>query len=515
MKRPQLISQGSLNRILTGADEAWARGDFQQCLDLLERASRLNPSNFNILLRLGQAYGFRYDRAAAERCFDKAIRVAPNKADVMATAGRLSADVNSSEMAGRYLEGAVQQKDATSETFAKLAEFYERLHRLEDAAKMVERALHLDAACPLAWFIRAKLDRQAGRLDEAALALRPSLLSTDRDTRVRGCYELGAVFDRQGRYDEAMTAFHEAKALLQPDAPPRFTELQFIIHHLNQMQNEISAGTLERWTDSGREFLQPFHRLALLSGHARSGTTLLEQVLDSHPSIVSAEETKHFNEEAYSPLRRSLPPDAPMLSGLEVAQPDALRRSRINYFRSMELHLDSPIGDRLLIDKNPGIHYFIPAFIRIFPETKFLIALRDPRDVVLSCFMQSYLPLSTANVTYLNLESTVERYTRVMGMWQTLKPLIKNPWLEVRYEDMVEDLESVARKTLEFLGVPWDDRVLGFDEHARKKMVRTPTYSDVTQKIYKRARGRWRNYQKYLEPHLEALAPFARAFGYE
>jgi hypothetical protein len=102
-----------------------------------------------------------------------------------------------------------------------------------------------------------------------------------------------------------------------------------------------------------------------------------------------------------------------------------------------------------------------------------------------------------------------------MGIWRTLAPLIKNPCLEVRYEDMVDDLESVAHKTLDFLGVPWDARVLGFDEHARQKVVRSPTYADVTKPIYKGAVGRWRNYQKYLEPHLEKLEPYVKAFGYE
>ena len=118
-------------------------------------------------------------------------------------------------------------------------------------------------------------------------------------------------------------------------------------------------------------------------------------------------------------------------------------------------------------------------------------------------------------MTFLNLEGTVENYTRTMGIWRTLKPLIKNPCLEVRYEDMVDDLESVARRTLDFLGVPWDPRVLAFYEHARKKAVHSPTYADVTQPVYKRAVGRWRNYQKYLEPHLEKLEPFIKAFGYE
>jgi hypothetical protein len=178
------------------------------------------------------------------------------------------------------------------------------------------------------------------------------------------------------------------------------------------------------------------------------------------------------------------------------------------------LLLGQPIGDRLLIDKNPSLTFLIPPFIRIFPETKLLIALRDPRDVVLSCFMQ---PIRTGqgSAAYLRIQSTVEEYAAMMSLWQTLRPMLEGRYLEVRYEDMVEDLESVARRTLEFLGVPWDARVLGFDEHARQKVVRSPTYADVTQPVYKRAVGRWRNYQKYLEPQLAKLEPFVKAFGYE
>jgi hypothetical protein len=161
------------------------------------------------------------------------------------------------------------------------------------------------------------------------------------------------------------------------------------------------------------------------------------------------------------------------------------------------------INCQLLIDKNPNNQVLIPAFVRIFPEIKLLVAIRDPRDVVLSCFMQPHWPTSTGNVTFLSLEGTVETYTLVMGIWRTLQPLMKTPWLEV------------ARKTLDFLGVAWDARVLAFDEHARQKLVRSPTYADVTQKVYRRARGRWRNYQKYLEPHLPKLEPLIKAFGYE
>jgi tetratricopeptide (TPR) repeat protein len=416
-------------------------------------------------------------------------------------------------MVENYFRRAVEHKDATADIIARLAEVYERLHRMEDAAAMVERALQSDNACPLARLTQAKLHRQAGRLAEAEEALRPILTAADREMRVRGFYELGGILDRQGRYDEAMTAFLEAKALLSPDAPPLLAPLQSMVRNLKEMETNVSAEQLQRWFDFGRE-LQPPHRLAFLGGHPRSGTTLLEQVLDSHPDIVSAEETRIFYYKAYGFLTRSLPKGTTILAGLEAAQTETLRQARKRYFRSMALHLGNPVGHRLLIDKNPAFQELILGFVRFFPEIKLIVALRDPRDVVLSCFMQAYLPLNMSGATCLNLEGTVETYTRVMGMWLKLRPLIKNPFLEVRYEDMVEDLESVARKTLDFLGLPWNARVLAFDEHARQKAMRSPTYADVTKPVYNRAVGRWRNYQKYLEPHLEKLKPLVKAFGY-
>ena len=255
--------------------------------------------------------------------------------------------------------------------------------------------------------------------------------------------------------------------------------------------------------------------MALLAGHARSGTTLLEQVLDAHPNILSADETEIFKQDAYSLIQQSLTRGTNMLAGLDAASAQTLRQAQERYFQTMSRCVGRPLEQRLLIDKNPNLQSLVPAFVRFFPEARLLVALRDPRDVCLSCFMLCYYPLNAMTCAYLSLGVTAAAYSRVMGVWQTLKPLLKNPWLEVRYEDMVENLESVARQTLDFLGVSWDERVLGFTEHARKKLVRSPTYADVAQPVYQRARGRWRNYQKYLEPHLAILEPFVKAFGYE
>jgi len=502
--------------MLQAAATAWNSKKFQEGIEIMERASRLDPANVGILLDLGRWQGLRYNYSAADQCFEKAARIAPNKAEALAIAGMNSRDFSNFEMAERYYLRALEQKNVAPRIFAWLAELYERLRRLDEAAGMVERALHLNSNCAPALLVKARLERQAGgRLEEAERLIRSFVTNSNADAwiQAQACYELGMILDRQGKYDDAIAAFAQAKAIMHPQMERVIVELQIVRRRIKDMQANLSADLTKRWLDNAPALLPP-RRLTLLGGHPRSGTTLLEQVLDSHPDIISMEETEVFHDDAYMPLVNRMPEGTPILSILEPAPADALQRSRANYFRSAELLLGQPIGDRLLIDKNPSLTFLIPPFIRIFPETKLLIALRDPRDVVLSCFMQ---PIRTGqgSAAYLRIQSTVEEYAAMMSLWQTLRPMLEGRYLEVRYEDMVEDLESVARRTLEFLGVPWDARVLGFDEHARQKVVRSPTYADVTQPVYKRAVGRWRNYQKYLEPQLAKLEPFVKAFGYE
>jgi hypothetical protein len=123
--------------------------------------------------------------------------------------------------------------------------------------------------------------------------------------------------------------------------------------------------------------------------------------------------------------------------------------------------------------------------------------------------------LGQVSSIFLTLEGAVLEYASVMGLWKAVAPCLEQGFLEVRYEDMVADLEGTARRALDFLGVSWDERVLRFDEHARAKLVRSPTYAAVAKPISKGAVGRWRHYQKHLEPWLETLAPFVKAFGYE
>ncbi|MGH7968300.1 MAG: hypothetical protein ACREIC_06175, partial [Limisphaerales bacterium] len=115
----------------------------------------------------------------------------------------------------------------------------------------------------------------------------------------------------------------------------------------------------------------------------------------------------------------------------------------------------------------------------------------------------------------LTLGETVNQYANVMDFWRAMLPRLGAQALTVRYEQMVDDLPGVARSVLGLLGLAFEENVLKFYEHARGKRVNSPSSAEVRKPLYRTAAGRWRNYQKYLEPYLPGLEPFLKEFKYE
>jgi hypothetical protein len=254
--------------------------------------------------------------------------------------------------------------------------------------------------------------------------------------------------------------------------------------------------------------------MAVLAGFPRTGTTLLEQVLDSHPGLVSSDEREAFGRDIFPAMWLTDKTPLPTAEALDAIPAERLANQRARYLNYMAAALNEPIANRVHLDKNPTMTLMLPGMLRLFPETKLLIALRDPRDVVISCFMQ-YLPLNTNSVCFLTLERTARRYAHDLGIWLKFRKILTTPWLEIRYEDCVADLEREARRTLEFLGLPWDPAVLDYRERLKTKAVSSPTYEAVSKPLYTTAIGRWKHYRKFLEPCLPILQPLVEAFGYE
>jgi hypothetical protein len=168
---------------------------------------------------------------------------------------------------------------------------------------------------------------------------------------------------------------------------------------------------------------------------------------------------------------------------------------------------------KILLDKNPSPTAALHLWLRVFPELKVIIALRDPRDVVISCYFQS-LMLTPTNANFLSLERTVKHYSDLMDVWLRLRELGGFDWIESRYEDLVENTEAEGRKVTEFCGLAWDSTQAAFYEAARKKVLFAPTFTDVAQPVHKRAVGRWHHYADALAPLQQSLALYCREFRY-
>ncbi len=495
------------------AAEAWKRQDYQKTIELLTRASEQQPANSKILLNLGEAYGLRFNYQEAERWFEKAVIVASNKVETLAEAGRRCQRFGQPGMANRYFTRAAEIPEVRASVLVALAEFEESKSRPEAALAFLERALNVETGCPRALLVRARLHRAAGELEAGETLLRSMLPRAVSETSIAAWYELGTILDRQGNYDQAMEAFLQAKARLHSTSAEHVAELEKLRADIQKVEASVSASTLKRWLAGGAE-LQPARRFALLCGHPRSGTTLLEHVLDAHPETVATDETSLLLGEAYPILKGGFPETASTVEVLESVSPSALQQSRADYFRFAELFSGETIGNRLLIDKNPAMDVHIPIVARIFPEAMFLVAIRDPRDVCLSCFMLP-MPPGRMSALYLSLEGIASQYTWIMGISRAIRSRLPSPQMEVRYEDVVANLEGVSRRLFDFLNLKWDPVVLRFDDHAKTKLLRSAIDDAVAKPIFKSSVGRWRHYQKYLAPCLRQLEPFIKAFHYD
>ena len=508
----------ALDARIDKAQALWREERFEEAIWFYERALARNPHNPVLLVDVARAYALRYRFADAEKLVSLANSLHPDNAELQRMLGNSYQQIQHYDRAIECLSRSLELAPNSPErpqVLLELAQMHERLHDLPSARKCAEEALALAPSLSKSRYVLANIDRRSG--DKAAAESRWKELVEDpsatRNVIADSYYQLAALHDSAGRYDEAFDDLSRAKKLLAGVATGYWDDAWTIARIAGRTIATVTADHCERWAAAAGD-LTPFSgRLALLASHPRSGTTLLEQVLDSHPDAISADELQVMPDMVYAPLGNKNPSSDPVPQVLDRTTIEDLNEVRQVYWSSMEGALREPINGRVLIDKNPELTLLLPVIARVFPEMKVLFALRDPRDVVISCFTQQ-LPLNPVSVHYLTLEGTVKKYVKMMQAWLKLRGILKNPWIEIRYEDMVADLRGQAERALEFLGLPWDERVLQYHNRAQTKHVHSPTYEAVTKPIYSTSIGRWRNYSKQLEPYQELLQPFVEAFGY-
>lgn len=383
----------------------------------------------------------------------------------------------------------------------------EQNHQITEARSVVDECLRLAPTDDQARYFAALLDRREGRMESAETRLRDLLRSGPRHPYVRYAarYELAQVLDRTERHDEAIRHLVEAKNLVKAltDTSLLLRSYDRDADHFRKFTTALPRDVLRRWASEFPLGARAEHpQIAFLGGHPRSGTTLLEQILDAHPEIAALDEPTALQEVLL-----------PRFYGARDFSHGYLNQCRREYVAALDRELGPRTEGRLRLDKNPSPTSQLPLWLRFFPELKIVIALRDPRDVVLSCFFQN-LVLNVTNVNFLSWERLARHYADLMDVWTTVREWEGLEWIESRYEDTVRQTDVEGRRVTEFLGLHWSGQQLRFFESSRQKQFYSPTYQDVTRPVYSRSVARWHFYERHLAPILPLLEPYCRRWGY-
>jgi len=423
---------------------------------------------------------------------------APADPDIRADHGHVATLRDDHAIAEADFEAALAAAPAHTAALVGLAAVYERANRHEALAPLRARASAAGAAPSVIAFVDAlRLKRE----NDFAGALAALDSVGDEILDIHRFALRGLLLDRLGRSDEAFAAFAAMNAATAADpADPRARAAGFraaLAAETPVMTPAWAAG----WTPA-----PPADRPSplFIVGFPRSGTTLLDTMLMAVPQVRVLEEEPFIGD-----LHRAVGG----IGGLAAMSGADILAARETYWQRAGAAVDLA-ADTVLVDKHPMHLAKVPMIRRLFPDARFILALRHPCDVVLSCLMANFRP-NEAMANFLDPGDAAALYDATFAQWRAARAAFDLPVAEVVYERLVADPEGELAPLFAWAGLPWPEGGMDHRAAARARgTVRTASYAQVTEPLYARAAGRWRRYAAHLAPVLPALAPWAEAFGY-
>jgi tetratricopeptide (TPR) repeat protein len=499
---------------------------------LIRRAVEANPMHAEAQNNLGNVLFESGRPRDAVACFRQALTLKPAYPEAHYNLGNALRDSDEPEAAIRAFETAIGLRPGYRDAFINLASLLRRMGQPLEAVARLKQILASRPDDAEAWNLMGHALDEAGRGAEAiaaydrSLSLAPGSAGahfdrimagkvTAEDGLLAGLQTLAARAAALAPRDRAMLYFARGKA---EEDLGRYDEAFADLAEGNRVKRGLVAYD-EAAEAEGAERVRAAYTSALMQdkagqgadsdlpifvlGFPRSGTTLVEQILASHPMVHGAGELKLVprlvrNFAAETGIAGTYPEAIGQLDG------SGLRRLGERYIEGARKLAPAAVH---ITDKLPG-NYMHLGFIRlILPRAKVLHVRRDPLDTCVSCFSRSFGEELNFVYDLGELGRAYRRYAMLMDHWRQVLPA--DSMLEIRYEDVVEDLEGQARRILDHLGLPWDPRCLDF--HRTERAVLTASVSQVRQPIFRSSLARWRRYEKHLGPLQAALADEAAA----
>ena len=471
-----------------------------EALAALRQAHGLDPSNAGVILDFGQALNRLHQPREALEVLADAVRLAPGDPEVFSAIGLAYGALAEFDAAEEAYFHALQIDPVHPQALLNLGVLLEQSNRIDQLRALIDGARARGAEGDELDLLEVIVLRRDGRFAEALALARG--LSGGRLEETTIAQTIAQLADRLGATGLAFAEYTKMNAgTARTPAGRTLTGAEYRCQ-VEAMTPVVTPAWFAGWTAYDPP---PFPAPPVfLVGFPRSGTTLLDTVLMGHSRT-------HVLEE--EPALRTVAGEAGALADLAGLSVNAITELRLRYFEEVAA-IAPGAGGKQIIDKLPLGGLRAPLIHRLFPDAKLIFALRHPCDAVLSCFMQHFR-LSQAMASFLTLENGARFYDATMTFWTRCRTVMPLAVHEVRYEDFVEDQEGVLRPLLDFLGLGWEDAMLGHQKTATERgFIRTPSYAQVTEGIYRRSSGRWERYREHVEPVLGVLAPWAVGFGY-
>jgi len=505
----QAVGQGieDLNLLTLAGQWRLRNGQMERALAAFERACALGPDNPEALNGLGLCLTMIGRPKDALTVFDHGLAVAPGNLFLTLHRAQALENVGRLREAQAGLEHVVAAEPNNARALEHLASLCVRRGDLAAARDYATRALKIASPLPAAMIAVAAADLADKKFEDARALMAP----LGAEPRIGPANQsialglLGDALDGLDRPAEAFAAYTAAREALRGPMEAMLKGAESAITRVRRLAEYFRACDIAPWRIAAAP--GPVKTHAFLVGFPRSGTTLLEQALASHPEIRTMEEVDCLGDTVGEYFYAT---DG--MARFAALGEDELARLRETYWRRVS---ESGIAaDRtVFVDKMPLNSVHLGMIARLFPNAKILFALRDPRDVVLSCFRRRLV--MTAHMYELStLAGAASFYDAVMNLAVLYREKLALPTLDLRHEDMIADFDGETRRVCAFLGIEWRDSMRNFAADAKARDIKTPSAMQVVRGLNTDGAGQWRRFAAQMAPVLPVLAPWAARFGY-
>ena len=457
-----------------------------------QKAIELRPNNAFAINNLANCLKKAGDSQQALNLYQDAVDLCPDNPVFLANLGNSLRKTDQHEKAIAVLLRSVELTDTPADVHCSIGLCQEQLGQFAEAEKHYRFAIdhnphHANAVAALLTLPSVQFDPAQEEVAKRIMADE----SIDADKKTRVAYGLGKLLDRKKSYDKAFFWYQCANVKQQPDPAAYDNDaVKNMIHALKQLYKSES---IRKLSALGSESVRP----VFIVGLPRTGTSLTEQIIASHPQTHGAGELNDLSNLVKTHLGG--------LSGLSnpkrlaVRTKDALSSIANGYLEAIDSL--APAEATRVVDKFPPNFLYVGLMSIVFPQATIIHCNRDVRDVALSCYTTAFR-MDYDYTSYLrNFARYYALYTGLMDHWYKA---LANPPLRLMYEDLVHDPNTWIRRIIEHCRLEWDECCLHF--HETDRSVRTPSNWQVRQKLYTGSVGRWKHYEKHMQPLLDELA---------